>query len=94
MSCGATALSAAAGTAGTAIETPTPAMIIGSTNRPYPLPDEASHATQPSPAACRASPAAISGRVPIRSATAPASGAISIGVAVHGSSRSPVASGP
>jgi hypothetical protein len=94
MSAGATAPSAAAETVGIAIEMPAHAMIIGSTNRPYPPSAEASHATQPSPTACRASPAAISGRVPIRSATAPDSGATSIGVAVHGSSRSPVASGP
>ena len=52
-------------------------------------PADASAATQARPAACSASPVTSSGRVPIRSASAPATGATSIGVAVHGSSRSP-----
>ena len=43
--------------------------------------------------ACSASPAAISGRPPIRSESAPAIGATNIGIAVHGSIRSPASSG-
>ena len=53
-----------------------------------------SAAIQANPAACSSSPATISGRSPIRSASAPASGATRNSVAVHGSSRSPAPSGP
>src|SRR6185437_10125772 len=56
-------------------------------------PADASAATHARPAACRASPVTSSGRVPMRSATAPATGATTIGVAVHGSIRSPAVSG-
>jgi hypothetical protein len=42
---------------------------------------------------CSASPIAISGRDPIRSLSTPAIGATKIGIAVHGSVRSPASSG-
>ncbi|HEY6032008.1 MAG TPA: DHA2 family efflux MFS transporter permease subunit, partial [Gaiellaceae bacterium] len=50
----------------------------------------ASHASEP---ACSARPAAISGRPPIRSENAPASGATNSGINVHGRIRTPAASG-
>ena len=50
-------------------------------------------AIQPSPTACSASPTPISGRPPIRSESAPAIGAMKIGIAVHGSIRRPASSG-
>jgi hypothetical protein len=65
----------------------------GTMSRPYAtdgVDTEANHAIAP---ACSASPAAISGRDPIRSDSRPASGAISIGIAVHGSVRRPASSG-
>ena len=43
--------------------------------------------------ACSASPSAISGREPMRSESSPAIGATNIGIAVHGSVRSPDSSG-
>ena len=46
------------------------------------------------PAACSDSPVTISGRSPMRSASAPAIGAIVMNVAVQGISRSPASSGP
>src|SRR5258708_7325979 len=51
-------------------------------------------AIQARPAVCSTSPVMISGRSPIRSASAPALGAIRNGVTPHGSSRSPASSGP
>jgi hypothetical protein len=50
-------------------------------------------ASQPSPAAWSASPVAMMGRPPIRSESAPAMGAMKIGIAVHGRMRSPASSG-
>ena len=58
------------------------------------MPGSAISANQPSPIACRVRPDTISGRSPIRSAMAPATGATVMNVAVHGSSRSPAPSGP
>src|SRR5919202_1983907 len=46
------------------------------------------------PAACRSTPPARSGRSPTRPIRAPATGATRNSVAVHGSSRTPAASGP
>ena len=50
-------------------------------------------ASQPSPIAWSASPVAISGRPPMRSESAPAIGAMKIGIAVHGRMRRPASSG-
>ena len=50
-------------------------------------------ASQPSPIAWSASPVAMSGRPPMRSESAPAIGAMKIGIAVHGRMRSPASSG-
>src|SRR5262249_19203299 len=50
-------------------------------------------ANQPSPAAWSSIPATISGRVPIRSDSAPASGATTRAVAVQGRTRTPVPNG-
>ena len=54
---------------------------------------ESSLASHASAAAWRASPANISGRLPIRSDSSPASGATKIGIAVHGSVRTPASIG-
>ena len=58
------------------------------------MPGSAMSASQASPTACSDSPLTINGRSPIRSASAPATGATVMKVAVHGSSRSPAPSGP
>jgi hypothetical protein len=50
-------------------------------------------ATQASPAVCRKSPVAMTGRRPTRSETAPAIGEMSIGVAKKGSRRTPAETG-
>jgi len=50
-------------------------------------------ATQTSPAVCKKSPVAITGRRPMRSETAPAIGEMNIGVAKKGSSRTPAETG-
>ena len=46
------------------------------------------------PTACITRPTAITGRVPSRVASTPASGATTIGIAVHGSVRAPASNGP
>ena len=58
------------------------------------MPGSAISASQAIPTACSDNPTTISGRSPIRSAKAPATGATVMNVAVHGSSRSPAPSGP
>ena len=80
--------------AGIAIEMPTPATTNGRSIREYARPGSAISASQAIPAACSDSPPTISGRSPIRSVRAPAIGATVMNVAVQGSSRSPVPSGP
>ena len=80
--------------AGMAIETPTPATTNGPSNRVYARPGSAISASHDIPAAWRSSPPTISGRSPMRSASAPAIGATVMNVAVQGSSRNPASSGP
>ena len=58
------------------------------------MPGSAISASHAMPIACSESPVTISGRSPIRSASAPATGATVRNVAVHGISRRPAASGP
>ncbi len=58
-----------------------------------PRPASVTSASQARPAAWSASPAAISGRLPMRSDRMPAIGATKIGIAVHGSVRMPASSG-
>ena len=66
----------------------------GASSSEYAMPGSAISASQAIPTACSDSPPTISGRSPIRSASAPAIGATVMNVAVHGSSRSPASSGP
>lgn len=93
MSEGATELITAAAVVGMAMETPISAMTSGSTNAAYPGPFADSSATEVRPSPCSSIPVIISGRAPIRSAIRRASGAATIGVAVQGRKRNPVASG-
>ena len=80
-------------TVGKHIETPTPATISGATRVPYPTPGVTTAASQPSPAACMTRPATMNGRLPILSASAPATGATSMGVAIQTRIRRPAWSG-
>ena len=82
-------------------------LATGAKNIPIPIPDRMNGPTssvyatsavdtaaiQPRPIACSASPPARNGRPPIRSDSAPAIGATTIGIAVHGSTRRPDSSG-
>ncbi len=70
-----------------------PAMISGTTICPYPTPGSICQASSPSPVACNASPVSMKGRVPNRSASAPATGATSRGMAFHTRMRTPASSG-
>src|SRR5262249_37047624 len=92
MSAGGTALSAAVGVAGSAIQVPTPAMMNGKTSSGELPVAVAISAIQANPAACSTSPKTISGRGPVRSASRPASGATTTGVAVQGRNRRPAPS--
>ena len=58
------------------------------------MPGSAISASHAIPTACSDSPPTISGRSPMRSASAPASGATVMNVAVQGISRRPASSGP
>ena len=75
------------------METPTPATMNGTSSEEYVRSGPAISAIQASPAASSKRPATISGRSPMRSASAPAIGATVRNVAVQGSSRTPAASG-
>jgi hypothetical protein len=82
-------------------------LAAGANTSAMPVPDNANGATkaeqatcgpisaaiQATPTAWIASPAAISGRGPMRSGSTPANCATSIGIAVHGSGRSRACSG-
>src|SRR5262249_300628 len=68
---------------------PVPEMMNGRTNVEYGAVGELIAAIQPSPIAWSASPVPISGRPPIRSDSAPAIGAMKIGIAVQGRMRRP-----
>jgi hypothetical protein len=72
---------------------PAPAIMNGTTSCPYGTVGVDTAASQATPPAWSASPVAISGREPTRSDSSPAIGAISIGIAVHGSVRIPASSG-
>jgi len=72
---------------------PTPETTNAGTRSRYGTVGDATSASQPSPMACRSSPEASSGLPPIRPDSAPAIGATSIGMPVHGSVRSPACSG-
>ncbi len=80
--------------AGTANDTPHPAIIIGATSSQYGRPVRAIAAIQARPAADAASPPAISGRSPSRPISEPATGATTVSMAQPGSRRTPVLSGP
>jgi hypothetical protein len=68
--------------------------MTGTTNSPYDMSALAVAAIQVVPIVCRINPATISGRSPIRSASAPAIGPTTRNVAVQGTSRSPAPSAP
>lgn len=89
----ATALRTAVGTVGRAIEMPMPATSRASVISIQLVLSEPRAATQVKPSACRVRPVTITGRRPMRSETAPASGETSIGVAKNGSRRAPAATG-
>jgi hypothetical protein len=87
------ALSPVAVTAGRAIEMPTPAITKGTTKLLYGAARPARETIHAKPNPCKANPGAMSALVPIRSDSAPASGATISGVAVQGRNLRPVASG-
>ena len=58
------------------------------------MPGSATSAIHPIPTACRSGPTTRNGRSPMRSTSAPATGATKNSVAVQGRSRSPASSGP
>ena len=93
ISLGATALSTAVGTVGSAIEIPMPATSSASVSSTQLVVSEPVSATQMKPALSRASPVTITGRRPILSDRAPANGEMTIGVAKKGSRRRPVDTG-
>src|SRR6266571_1322011 len=70
-----------------------PAITNGATRCPYGTAGELIAASQASAPDIRAMPDTSRGRLPIRSDSAPASGAIRIGMPVHGRVRSPACSG-
>jgi hypothetical protein len=72
---------------------PAPAMTKPGRSAVYATSGALTAASQASPAACSARPATISGRLPMRSERTPATGATTIGIAVHGSVRIPASSG-
>ena len=84
-----TALAAGANTSAM----PVPAITKAGTMRPYAMSGSVVTASQASAPACRASPDAISGRLPMRSDRIPATGATKIGIAVQGKVRMPASSG-
>ena len=75
------------------IAIPIPESTNGTTSSEYGVVGVETSAIQASPTAWSASPTTSSGRPPIRSESAPASGATRIGIAVHGRIRSPAWSG-
>src|SRR5215208_1443378 len=72
---------------------PMPPRMKAPTSSVYGTDGSDTRASQPSAIACRARPVAISGRPPMRSESAPATGATNIGIAVHGSVLRPAPSG-
>ena len=92
-SAGFTARSTTFATGAKNIAMPVPESTKGMTREEYPTSGSLTRAIHPSPIACNASPPAISGRPPIRSDSAPAIGATTIGIAVHGRTRRPASSG-
>jgi hypothetical protein len=85
---GATALSTAVGTVGSAIEIPMPATSSASVSSIQLVVSEPLSATRVKPPLSRASPVTIQGRRPVLSESAPASGEMTIGIAKNGGNRS------
>ena len=81
------------GTVGRAIEMPMPATSSASMSSIQLVASEPRAATQVKPSVCSVRPVTITGRRPMRSETAPATGETSIGVAKNGSRRTPVETG-
>ena len=81
------------GTVGSAIEIPMPATSSASVSSTQLVVSEPLTATQAKPTVSRASPVTITGRRPVLSDRAPASGEMIIGIPKKGSSRRPVDTG-